>query len=109
MTVKYAITADVQWSDGVPVTADDLLLSWIASSGKFNTAKLKTDDNGIRLAQSAVVAFDTASLGLALVTDLPAISGDDGQPRPSTTRSPSSTTTSISASAPAATSWPRRR
>ncbi len=27
--VKYMINADAKWSDGVPITADDLLLTWI--------------------------------------------------------------------------------
>ena len=42
LTIKYTINADAKWSDGVPVTADDLLLPWIAQSGKFNTGEVKT-------------------------------------------------------------------
>ncbi len=30
LTVTYTINAAAKWSDGVPVTADDMLLQWIA-------------------------------------------------------------------------------
>lgn len=40
LTIKYTINDGVQWSDGAPVTADDLFLQWAARSGYFNDATL---------------------------------------------------------------------
>lgn len=40
LTIKYTINSGVQWSDGEPVTAADLLLQWAAASGYFNDATL---------------------------------------------------------------------
>ena len=54
----------------MPITADDLLLTWIAGSGKYQTGTLKTDADGNPIAQPNVVAFDTASPGLALITQV---------------------------------------
>jgi peptide/nickel transport system substrate-binding protein len=76
LTIKYTINKDAKWSDGVPVTADDLLLPWIALSGKFSTEEIKTDENGVPLPPKGV-AFDGASAGLALVKDFPVISDDN--------------------------------
>lgn len=70
LTVKYTLNKDAKWSDGVPVTADDLLLQWIAQSGKFSTGTLKTDKDGIPIGSTGV-AFDTASPGMALIPDFP--------------------------------------
>jgi peptide/nickel transport system substrate-binding protein len=77
LTIKYTIKDGVQWSDGVPVTAADLLLSWAAQSGLYNTAEAAYDDNG-NLLPSKGVAFDSSSPGLATITDFPEIS-DNGQ------------------------------
>ena len=40
LTIKYTIAGGVQWSDGAPVTADDLFLQWAAASGYFDDATL---------------------------------------------------------------------
>ncbi|MDO5754413.1 ABC transporter substrate-binding protein [Arthrobacter sp.] len=40
LTIKYTIASGVQWSDGAPVTADDLFLQWAAASGYFDDATL---------------------------------------------------------------------
>ena len=37
LTVRYTIADGVSWSDGAPVDAADLLLSWAANSGALNT------------------------------------------------------------------------
>lgn len=37
LTIKYTINNGVQWSDGEPVTAADLMLEWAAKSGYFNS------------------------------------------------------------------------
>src|SRR5699024_2179383 len=46
LKVKYTINDNATWSDGVPVTAADLLLYWGAISGNFNTQKFDTDEEG---------------------------------------------------------------
>jgi peptide/nickel transport system substrate-binding protein len=38
LTVKYTITADAVWSDGVPIDEADMLLQWAALSGNVNEA-----------------------------------------------------------------------
>ncbi len=48
LTVEYTFTDDASWSDGTPVDATDMLLSWVALSGHFNTAEFvqSFDDEG---------------------------------------------------------------
>ena len=74
LTIKYTINSGVQWSDGAPVTADDLLLQWAAASGYFNDATLDK-----KFAVTAGTAYFHAAgdnAGLAK-SELPVI-GDDG-------------------------------
>ena len=70
LTVKYVINTAAKWSDGVPITADDLLLQWIAKSGKYSTGKLKTDADGNTTGATGV-AFDIATPVPALITQIP--------------------------------------
>ncbi|HET8589607.1 MAG TPA: hypothetical protein VFM01_08240, partial [Nakamurella sp.] len=77
LTIKYTIKDGVKWSDGVPVSAADLLMSWAAQSGLYNTAEAEYDEEG-NLKPSTGIAFDSSSPGLALVTSFPEI-GDNGQ------------------------------
>ncbi len=80
LKVKYTIKDGVQWSDGVPVTAADIVLYWAATSGLFNTTQIPDEAYGDndQLLPFKGVAFDAASPGAALITDFPEIS-DDGQ------------------------------
>ena len=59
LTVRYTVADGVRWSDGVPVDAVDLLLTWAAESGEFP---------GFAATRSA--------LGLALSSALPRLSED---------------------------------
>lgn len=63
LTVKYTIADGVTWSDGVPVTAADLLLAWAANSGN-----VKSGDTAFAPASTA---------GLSLVTKTPEISDNN--------------------------------
>ena len=65
LTVKYTINKGKTWSDGEPITADDLMLAWAVFSGHYNDAATTYFD----------YAGDTTGLGL---TDLPVI-GDDNE------------------------------
>ncbi len=59
LTVRYTVADGVRWSDGVPVDAVDLLLTWAAESGAF-----------------PAFASDRSAVGLALSSALPEISAD---------------------------------
>lgn len=61
LTVEYEINEDVVWSDGVPVTAADLLLQWAAMSGNVES-------------DPAFAPATTA--GLSLVTEVPEVDGN---------------------------------
>lgn len=73
LTIKYTINDGVQWSDGEPVSADDLLLQWAAMSGYFNDATLNEKFAVISGTAYFHVAGDTAGLSK---TELPVISDD---------------------------------
>lgn len=73
LTVEYTINDDAAWSDGTPVDATDLLLSFVAQSQNLNTTD-GADDVG---ALNGEVYFDSSSAGLPLVTELPELSNDN--------------------------------
>ena len=43
-TVRYSVSDDARWSDGVAVDAADLLLAWAANSGSLNTPDFDDSD-----------------------------------------------------------------
>lgn len=69
LTVRYTVNEGVKWSDGEPVTAADMVLSWAVSSGRFNDA----GPDG----KTGNTYFQAAPSGLSL-TDVPEI-GDDNR------------------------------
>jgi len=73
LTIKYTINAGVQWSDGEPVSAADLMLQWAAESGYFDSATLKDGKvtKGTRYFDPAGGTTSLAQAGLPVV-------GDDG-------------------------------
>ncbi len=75
LTISYTINKSAKWSDGVPVTAADLLMNWAAQSGNFNTGEAVTDDKGV-LKKTDKIAFDSSTPGLALIKDFPQITAD---------------------------------
>ena len=82
LTVTYTVGADTKWSDGTPVDAADLLLTWAAQSGNVNTLApedVKYDEaTGLPNNTEGEAYFDSSSAGLGLVTQTPEIS-EDGQ------------------------------
>jgi peptide/nickel transport system substrate-binding protein len=38
LTVKYTLNEGLKWSDGEPITADDMLFSWVNNSGYYDDA-----------------------------------------------------------------------
>ncbi|HEY5842407.1 MAG TPA: ABC transporter substrate-binding protein [Mycobacterium sp.] len=77
LTVKYTVNEGVTWSDGVQISAADMVLSWGAMSGVFNDEKAQTDDEG-NLLPTTGVAFDQSIPSLVPIKDYPVI-GDDGR------------------------------
>ncbi len=74
LTVKYTVNKDAKWSDGVPITAEDLLLTWVSQSN-FNTTSA-TDKDGNLIPNPKGIAFDASAPGLQLITKFPEISAD---------------------------------
>ncbi|MFB9164579.1 ABC transporter family substrate-binding protein [Arthrobacter psychrochitiniphilus] len=83
LTIKYTINDGVQWSDGEPVTADDLMLQWAALSGWYNDAVLDGnfsvtsgtayfhsagDHSGLAQTERPVISDDRKSLTLTYTT-----------------------------------------
>jgi peptide/nickel transport system substrate-binding protein len=84
LTVTQTLADTAVWSDGVPVTAADMILAFGAISGNFNTVKgddvlkLQDEDGNPIPAGEGDVYFDSTDPGLALVKELPTI-GDDNK------------------------------
>lgn len=64
LTVKYTINDGAKWSDGTPITADDLVFTWAAQSGWYNTKDTTYFD------------FAGSTTGLN-ATNFPEVSSDD--------------------------------
>lgn len=69
LTVAYTVNEGVAWSDGEPIDAGDLLLSWAIQSGYFDDENAEAETGTTYFAY----AGDTSGLGL---TALPEISED---------------------------------
>ncbi|MDR0481671.1 MAG: ABC transporter substrate-binding protein, partial [Cellulomonadaceae bacterium] len=81
LTVKYTINEGVVWSDGVPVDAADLILTWGAQNDKFDQvgdADIEWDDDGNQVVPEDKVYFSSSSTIMNVVTQFPEI-GDDGR------------------------------
>ena len=88
LVVRYTVADGVQWSDGTPVDAADLMLAWAAGSGVFNAEDVDlaaiTDPATGRFTAEVpadLVYFDSGAdpsnpAGLALVQDVPEVSAD---------------------------------
>ena len=74
LTVKYTLADGVKWSDGTPITSDDMMLAWAVQSGYFNDATMNADGDKVEKGNLYFnYAGDTAGLGLA---NLPEVSAD---------------------------------
>ncbi|RLP80816.1 ABC transporter family substrate-binding protein [Mycetocola lacteus] len=74
LTVKYTLKKDLKWSDGQPITADDMLFTWASSSGYYDDAT--TNDAGE--VTSGTRYFDLAGSTAGLdETAFPTISDDN--------------------------------
>lgn len=79
LKVKYTFNDDAKWSDGTPVDATDLALTWAGQSTHFNTVESNNNDDGsVKENDEKTVYFDSANIGSQLIKDFPEIS-DDGK------------------------------
>jgi peptide/nickel transport system substrate-binding protein len=85
LTVKYTVNDDINWSDGTPVDAADMLLAWAANTTHLNTLgsdEVVTDEEtGEVTGADGQVFFNSGAVegnGLDLVSETPEIS-DDGK------------------------------
>ena len=90
LVVKYTLADTATWSDGQPVTAADLMLTWVAIGGSYNDpdfdiSEYADPDTGALNGEQPddVIYFDSGAdptnpSGLGLVTALPEVS-DDGK------------------------------
>ncbi|MCI2265718.1 ABC transporter family substrate-binding protein [Sediminivirga luteola] len=77
LQVRYTFADDATWSDGTPVDAADIVLTWAAKSTNYNTGEgNRTDDGEIQENEGGEVYFDSASPGSALIQEFPEISED---------------------------------
>jgi len=76
LKVKYTINEGQKWSDGEPITADDLVLAWAVFSGYYNDGGAP-DDQGNPTTGTSYFDYAGSTDGLAL-TDFPVI-GDDNR------------------------------
>lgn len=74
-TVKYTLNKDDKWSDGEPVTADDMILAWAIGSGYFDSATADPDTGEVTAGTRYFeIAGSTAGLDS---TAFPEISDDN--------------------------------
>ncbi|HWI32567.1 MAG TPA: ABC transporter family substrate-binding protein [Microbacterium sp.] len=73
LTIKYTLTDNAQWSDGTPVTTDDLLLGWASGSGYFDDATVDEEGAVVSGTQYFTIAGSTSGLE---DTEVPEVSED---------------------------------
>ena len=83
LVVKYTLADTARWSDGEPVTAADLMLTWAAVGGSYNPSAYTDPDTGQLNGKQPknVIYFDSGATpddptGLGLVTAVPEVSAD---------------------------------
>ena len=79
LTIKMTLADTAKWNDGTPVTAADMILSYGATSGLFNTKKkeeMETEDGTIKKVAGADVYFDASSPSRKTITKFPEVSED---------------------------------
>jgi len=75
LTVKYTLPANAKWSDGQPVTADDMILGWAMQSGYYDSATLNPDSGEV----TTGTQYFTPAAGTAGIdqTAYPTVSDDN--------------------------------
>jgi peptide/nickel transport system substrate-binding protein len=74
-TVKYTLNKDLKWSDGQPITADDMILAWAIASGYYDSATFDPDSGEVtKGTQYFSIAASTAGID---ATAFPTVSDDN--------------------------------
>ncbi|WP_375383850.1 ABC transporter family substrate-binding protein [uncultured Microbacterium sp.] len=73
LTVKYTLNDGVKWSDGTPITTDDLMLGWAIASGYYDDATF--DDEGAVTAGTQYFTIAGSTVGVN-DTQVPTVSDD---------------------------------
>lgn len=74
LTVKYTLNDDLKWSDGEPITADDMLFSWVTNSGYFDDASYDPETGEVTTGtQYFALAGSTTGLDMTAFPEV----GDD--------------------------------
>lgn len=75
LTVKYTLPEKAKWSDGQPVTADDMVLGWAMQSAYYDSATLDPESGEVK----SGVQYFTPAAGTAGIdqTAFPTISDDN--------------------------------
>ncbi|WIB62879.1 MULTISPECIES: ABC transporter family substrate-binding protein [unclassified Curtobacterium] len=66
LKVRYTLNKNAKWSDGKPMTSDDLLLGWAQSSGYYESATTDADGNVTKGTQ-----YFASAAGYPFQTDYP--------------------------------------
>ncbi len=75
LTVQYTLNEGLTWSDGEPITADDMLVAWAVNSGYYNDASFDEETGEVSTGtQYFALAGSTAGLDQ---TSYPEISDDN--------------------------------
>jgi peptide/nickel transport system substrate-binding protein len=75
LTVKYTLPSNAKWSDGEPVTADDMILGWAMQSAYYDSATLNPDTGDV----TSGTQYFTPAAGTAGIdqTSFPTVSNDN--------------------------------
>jgi len=72
LTVKYTLNKGLKWSDGQPMTADDLMLGWAQSSGYYESATMDAKGNVTKGTE-----YFASAAGYPWSSSMPTVSSDN--------------------------------
>ncbi|MCT1460177.1 ABC transporter family substrate-binding protein [Aestuariimicrobium sp. p3-SID1156] len=84
LTIKLTLSEKAKWSDGTPVTAEDIIFNHGAISGLYNTVDekekegLQNEDGTLKKTTGDKVYFDSSSPSWSLIKEFPVV-GDNGK------------------------------
>lgn len=70
LQVKYTLNEGLQWSDGEPITTDDLVFGWAVSSGIFDDATFDAEGNVTEGTQYFQYAGSTEGINKSKITEV---------------------------------------
>jgi len=70
LQVKYTLNEGLEWSDGEPITTDDLVFGWAVSSGVFDDATFDAEGNVTEGTQYFQYAGSTEGINQSKITEV---------------------------------------